>query len=212
MSAPDRQRLRPRPVHARRGPPLRVVPEKDLEKQELFHGSPYPKCSLFLRGCARVFDIAVAYGLFALLGNVGMPAALIFLLLADGMLQGQSLGKRLFGVRVMHLPTRSPARHRDSTLRNAPIALIVLLGMMPESLGPVAFLAGTLVIGGVELFAVLRDPLGQRRGDLWAETQVVDAKEVSGVPVAGRRTAIAPAHGRAHLEAARRRTPSWHQS
>lgn len=206
MSVPSRHRLRPQWVQARRRISLRKAPRgtpRLHNPQAPFHGSPYPKCSLLLRGCARVFDVAVAYGLYALLGNVGMPAALIFLLLADGMLQGQSLGKRLFGVRVMHLPTRSAARHRDSTLRNAPIALVVLLGMMPESLGPVAFLAGTLVIGGVEFVAVLRDPLGQRRGDLWAETQVVDAKEVSGVGVAERAAEVAHAPGRA-LRAAHR--------
>ena len=38
-----------------------------------------------------------------------------------GCFQGQSLGKRLFGVKVIHLPTRSAARYRDSVLRNAPL-------------------------------------------------------------------------------------------
>lgn len=180
--------------------PLRVVRNGQLEQ------SPYPKCNLFLRGCARVFDVAVAYGLFALLGNAGLIAALLFLLFADGMLQGQSLGKRLFGVRVMHLPTRSAARHRDSALRNAPIALVVMLGMMPEPLGIVTFLAGALVIGGVESIAVLRDSLGQRRGDLWAQTQVVDAKVVIGATVAERTSDVAAtAPGRAHLAARTRR-------
>ena len=112
--------------------------------------------------------------------------AVLFLLLADGMLQGQSLGKRLFGVKVMHLPTRSAARHRDSTLRNAPLALIVLLGMMPAPLGAGAFAAGLLVIGGVEALRVVRDPLGLRLGDTWAQTQVVDGKVVAGATVAAR--------------------------
>ncbi|WP_205519538.1 RDD family protein [Pyxidicoccus caerfyrddinensis] len=149
-------------------------------------GSPYPKASLFLRLGARVVDVAVAWGLYVVCGAAGAVVALLFLLLADGMIQGQSVGKRIFGVKVMHLPTRSAARHRDSTLRNAPLALIVLLGMMPAPLGWVAGLAGLVVIGGVEAWRVVRDPLGWRLGDTWAQTQVVDGKVVAGATVAAR--------------------------
>jgi len=159
---------------------LRVVPDGDEV------GSPYPKAALWMRLGARIVDVAVAYGLYVVCGAAGSVVALLFLLLADGMLQGQSVGKRIFGVKVMHLPTRSAARHRDSTLRNAPLALIVLLGMMPEHLGWVAGLAGFFVIGGVEALRVVRDPLGWRLGDTWAQTQVVDGKVVAGATVAAR--------------------------
>ena len=86
----------------------------------------------------------------------------------------------------MHLPTRSAGRHRDSAIRNAPLALVALFGMLPPPLGGMAFLASLAVIGGSEAWAVWRDPLGQRRGDLWAQTQVVDAKVVLGATVAER--------------------------
>ncbi|WP_426752504.1 RDD family protein [Myxococcus sp. Y35] len=157
-----------------------------LVSEDAKPSSPYPKASLWLRAGARVVDVAVAWGLYVVCGAAGSVVALLFLLLADGMIQGQSVGKRIFGVKVMHLPTRSAARHRDSTLRNAPLALIVLLGMMPAPHGPVAAAAGLLVIGGVEAWRVLRDPLGWRLGDTWAQTQVVDGKVVAGVTVAAR--------------------------
>jgi hypothetical protein len=160
---------------------LRIVADDAKET-----GSPYPKASLFLRLGARVVDVAVAWGLYVVCGAAGAVVALLFLLLADGMIQGQSVGKRIFGVKVMHLPTRSAARHRDSTLRNAPLALVVLLGMMPAPLGWVAGLAGLVVIGGVEAWRVVRDPLGWRLGDTWAQTQVVDGKVVAGATVAAR--------------------------
>ncbi|MGZ3458237.1 MAG: RDD family protein, partial [Archangium sp.] len=147
-------------------------------------GSPYPKASLWMRLGARLVDVAVAWGLHVMCGAAGSVVALLFLLLADGMLQGQSVGKRIFGVKVMHLPTQSAARHRDSTLRNAPLALIVLLGMMPAPLGAVACVAGLVVIGGIEAVRVVRDPLGWRLGDTWAQTQVVDGKVVAGATVA----------------------------
>ncbi|WP_338866600.1 RDD family protein [Myxococcus stipitatus] len=162
------------------GRALRLVVE-DAEP-----GSPYPKASLWLRLGARIVDVAVAWGLYVVCGAAGSVVALLFLLLADGMIQGQSVGKRIFGVKVMHLPTRSAARHRDSTLRNAPLALIVLLGMMPAPLGAVAAAAGLVVIGGIEAWRVVRDPLGWRLGDTWAQTQVVDGKVVAGATVAAR--------------------------
>jgi uncharacterized RDD family membrane protein YckC len=160
---------------------LRLVGEGDA-----MSGSPYPKASLLLRVGARLVDVAVAWGLWVVCGAAGSVVALLFLLLADGMIQGQSVGKKIFGVKVMHLPTRSAARHRDSTLRNAPLALVVLLGMMPQPLGLVAGFAGLLVIGGLEAWRVLKDPLGWRLGDMWAQTQVVDGKVVAGATVAAR--------------------------
>jgi hypothetical protein len=160
---------------------LKLVNEGDV-----MAGSPYPKAALLLRLGARLVDVAVAWGLWVVCGAAGSVVALLFLLLADGMIQGQSPGKRLFGVKVMHLPTRSAARHRDSSLRNAPLALIILLGMMPEGLGLVAGAAGLIVIGGLEGWRVLKDPLGWRLGDMWAQTQVVDGKVVAGATVAAR--------------------------
>ncbi|MFZ5468364.1 MAG: RDD family protein [Myxococcota bacterium] len=153
----------------RRG--LRVVSEEE--------GSPYPKASLLLRGAARLIDLAVAYGLYRIAGPAGVVTALLYLLFADGMFQGQSVGKRLCGVKVIYLPTRAAARYRDSVLRNAPFGLVMILGMMPD-LGDKAFVAGTLVIGGVEAFKVVRDALGIRLGDVWAQTQVIDGKVVAG--------------------------------
>lgn len=185
---------------APRRPGLRVVHDGD----EL-PGSPYPKASLWMRLGARIVDVAVAWGLCVVCGAAGEVVALLFLLLADGMLQGQSVGKRIFGVKVMHLPTQSAARHRDSTLRNAPLALIVLLGMMPKPLGLVAGLAGLVVIGGVEALRVVRDPLGWRLGDTWAQTQVVDGKVVAGATVAARTPVTAARVPGRFLSAARLR-------
>ncbi len=172
--------------------PLRVVRDEE--------GSPYPKASLWLRAGARLTDIAIAWALTWAAGPAGVVLALLYLLFADGMLQGQSPGKKLFGVKVVFLPTRQGARHRDSVLRNAPIGLVLILGMMPE-LGLKAFIAGALVIGGIEAVQVWRDPDGLRLGDLWAQTQVVDGKVVSQPP----QTVAAPqqeARASARLKAA----------
>jgi hypothetical protein len=156
----------------------RVKTLRDVEAEKK-SGSPYPRCTLWMRLGARAFDLAAAYAIYFAGGRAGAVLAILYVLLADGILEGQSIGKRIFGIKVVHLPTRSSGRKRDSTLRNAPLALPILLGMMPE-LGGVALVAGAAVIGGVEAWRVVRDPLGMRFGDIWAQTQVVDGKVVAG--------------------------------
>ncbi len=170
---------------------LRVVGEKE--------GSLYPKASLFLRGGARAIDLAIAWVLYVSTGPAGVVVALLYTLFADGMLQGQSLGKKLFGVKVVYLPTGQGARHRDSVLRNSPFGLVIILGMMPD-LGLRAFIAGCAVVGTLELVKVIRDPLGLRLGDLWANTQVTDGKVVSGEGLMAPAQREASATGRAMLE------------
>ena len=146
---------------------LRVVKDGD--------GPEYPKASLFLRGGARIVDLAIAVAIYKSTGPAGIVITLLYVLFADGMLAGQSLGKKLFGVKVVYLPTKQGARHRDSVLRNSPFGLIIILGMMPE-LGLKAFIAGLIIIGTIEAVGCYRDPEGLRMGDAWAQTQVIDAK------------------------------------
>ena len=119
--------------------------------------------------------MAIAWALYWSTGPAGVVMALLYMLFADGMLQGQSPGKKIFGVKVVYVPTRSGARHRDSVLRNSPFGLIIILSMMPE-LGVRAFFAGLAVIGSIEALQCLRDREGIRLGDLWAQTQVIDGK------------------------------------
>lgn len=173
-----------------RRPSLHLVPEEGIPE------SPYPRCSTLLRVLARIGDLGLAYGLSLAAGRAGLVVALLYLLLADGIFRGQSVGKRIFGVKAVYLPSRTDARFRDSTLRNAPLALVVLLKMMPEPFGLRAALAGLLVIGGVEAWKAWRDPLGRRLGDVWAQTQVVDGKVVSGSEALARPSSVPVGPGR----------------
>ena len=67
---------------------------------------------------------------------------------------------------------------------------------MPEPLGLRAGLAGLVVIVGVEAWKALRDPLGRRLGDVWAQTQVVDGKVVSGSQALARAPSVPVGPGR----------------
>jgi uncharacterized RDD family membrane protein YckC len=137
-------------------------------------GNPYPKADLALRGIARLVDFAFAFALVKTSTQVGPFLAALYLLVADGLLSGQSIGKRLLGVRVVVIPRRVPAGYHESLLRNAPFALVVVFWSVPV-LWPVLLVAGVPILA-LESYLSLTDRLGIRVGDIFADTQVVDAK------------------------------------
>jgi uncharacterized RDD family membrane protein YckC len=139
--------------------------------------SPYPKADLTLRGLARLADFALAIGAAQSLHEVGPVIAVFYLLIADGIFSGQSIGKKIFGIRTVVVPRRAPAGVRDSVLRNAPFALIALFYVVP--LGWLLLVVAGIPIVGFEAYMVFSDRLGIRIGDIFADTQVVDAKVLS---------------------------------
>jgi uncharacterized RDD family membrane protein YckC len=144
--------------------------------------STYPKADLTLRGLARLADFTIAFGLITSAPGVGPIVAAIYLLLADGLMHGQSPGKKIFGVKAVLPATRAPARFQESLVRNAPFAAVTVFWALPI-LWPAFFLVGLPVIG-YEAWQVWDEPLGRRLGDRLAETQVVDAKVLVGLPTA----------------------------
>ncbi len=162
-------------------------------------GSPYPKADLTLRGLARLIDLSLAFAVANFAREAGPPLAALYLLLADGLMQGQSIGKRILGVRTMVLPARgglrgAPAGYRESVLRNAPFALLGLFYGLTLVGWFLLFVVG-LPIVAFEAYMVFSDRLGIRIGDIFADTQVVDAKVMSKAEVAAAGTlrAVAPA-------------------
>jgi uncharacterized RDD family membrane protein YckC len=155
-------------------------------------GSPYPKADLTLRGLARAADFALAFVVAQTAPQVGPLLAAFYLLVADGLMNGQSVGKRIFGIRAVVIPSRRPAGYHESLLRNAPFALVAVFYAVPL-LWPVLFVAG-LPIVAFETYMIVTDRLGVRIGDIFADTQVVDAKVLSkGDVVARELTPITPA-------------------
>jgi uncharacterized RDD family membrane protein YckC len=169
-------------------------------------GSPYPKADLTLRGLARLFDLALALAAAQVPGPAGPLLACLYLLGSDGLLHGQSLGKRIFGVRTMTIARGAsagrPAGYRESMLRNLPLALLALFYGITLVGWLLLFVVGIPVLA-FESWMVWSDRLGIRIGDIFADTQVVDAKVVSRIEltashelhgVAPPRSGPAPAH------------------
>jgi hypothetical protein len=145
-------------------------------------GSPYPKAALLPRAVARASDLTLALLLSSFPGKAGVLAGLLYLLVADALWHGQSVGKKIAGIKVVHVPTRTSADIRHSMVRNAPFALAFLFTAI-SILGWLLFLLIGLPLILFEGYMVYTDSLGIRLGDIFADTQVIDAKVVAGAPL-----------------------------
>ncbi len=143
-------------------------------------GGPLPgtKAGLLNRWIAKCVDLLIAAALTELPFAVGFYAGVTYLLIADGLWRGRSVGKRLIGLRVIILPEARPEARgssggcgfRESILRNAPLAVAYGLSATLPYVGWVVGLVAVVV----EALLMIGNDRGQRLGDELAGTQVVE--------------------------------------
>ena len=138
-----------------------------LMRQPKAFVSPYTKADVRKRASAAIADgllvatCVVLYGtqdslLFIVIGGA-------YLLLRDALfIPGQSIGKFLFGLRVINLDHGRPCTRMHSAQRNF---ILLVPGL-------------NVVAAVLEATAIIRDPQGQRLGDTLANTQVVEGASV----------------------------------
>lgn len=115
------------------------------------------------RSLAFLIDLLVYTALFYGLGGPGPFLAMLYILFRDGIFSGQSIGKKVMGIRAVHADGR-PIHFVDSSFRNVLFLFYVVF--------PVAIV--------VEAIALIRSPDRRRIGDRIAGTRVI-RKE--GIPV-----------------------------
>lgn len=130
------------------------------------------------RCLAKVIDLIIAMALWKVLPTpIGFFAATVYLLIGDGMPpRGQSLGKRLIGLRVVITPSQidPPAcAWKQSMIRNIPFVLCCFSTVL-GFLGMLIFIVGIVLIA-FETYFIFSDDQGIRLGDIFANTKVLDA-------------------------------------
>ena len=125
------------------------------------------------RYIAKSIDFLIAWGLALILPPVGPLAGLLFLFIADGFNYGQSPGKKLIGLKVIHEHNSHPANFKDSMLRNIPFAITYFFFIIPF-LGWLLFIVVGLPILLFESYLVCSAEDGIRVGDIMADTKVVE--------------------------------------
>lgn len=134
-----------------------------LMRQPKAFVSPYPKADVRKRAGAAIADGLLLLTCVVLAGTqesmLFIAIAAAYLLLRDALfIPGQSVGKFLFGLRVISLAHGRPCSRLQSAQRNF---ILVVPGF-------------NVVAAGLETLAVTRDPQGQRLGDKLANTQVIE--------------------------------------
>lgn len=130
----------------------------------------YPKADIANRIIAKFIDILVVAALSKLLPPVGFFAAVTYLLIADGLPRGGSIGKRLIGLKIIVPAINHACSFRDSIIRNFPLAVGYLLFFIPYIGWIFTFLI--LVLEGL---LIVGNDKGLRIGDEMAKTQVLDS-------------------------------------
>jgi len=155
------------------------------EQREFFRDAR--RARYLARMVGKSADLIAAMSLWHIPGAAGVFASLFYILMCDGFPGGRSLGKGLTGLKVVRID-RDGMDFTASLMRNLPVAAPFLLYLFPV-IGP--FLAYTVGIAVllIEMYLGFYDPDGQRAGDTFAETLVVEHRQGSdGVPLSDRRS------------------------
>lgn len=110
-----------------------------------------------LRIYGWLIDIAIVAGLGTLFGGFGWIASAGYWLMRDGLFEGQSVGKRLMGLKVVAGQGRARCTFANSAVRN-------VLWVIPII---------NVVMGFTGLYYLLNTPDGRHWGDRLADTSVV---------------------------------------
>ena len=141
-------------------------------------GTGLPKISVLTRCFAKGIDLFVMLLLgVALPHPAGLFLGLIYTLVHDGLpqLQGRSLGKRVFGLKVVSVRTGESCSIRESALRNAPLGVAVFFGLIPFWGWVILVLLGIPLVL-LEIYLMRKLENGSRLGDVMADTHVVEYK------------------------------------
>jgi uncharacterized RDD family membrane protein YckC len=127
------------------------------------------KANTLNRCIAKFIDILIALLLSRFPGYIGFCSGLLYIGIADGVMGGRSVGKKIAGLRVYSKKTGKRADFRASILRNSTIGVFYILSFIPF----VGWAAGILGLG-FELLLIIGNPEGMRLGDEIALTVVRD--------------------------------------
>jgi len=124
--------------------------------------------SLLLRAIAKTLDFIIIADAEEVIPKAGFFAGLDYLLIADGLFDGRSFGKKIIGLRVVSADADKPCSFRDSILRNSIFGIGYILYKIPW-FGWV-FIVIAMVLEFIILFGSKN---GMRLGDEIAKTRVV---------------------------------------
>lgn len=158
--------------------------EDDLEIRRTPILTGHAECPVMSRFIARAIDALVISAIYLLLSVIGRPIAIvtaaIYATLQDSFGAGQSIGKRIIGLRVIDDATGLPCSFAASFFRNVPFLLWVVFATIPTLWGFWILLALPLV--GFEVYLLFVLDSGTRLGDVLGNTRVSEQVDLPLTP------------------------------
>lgn len=124
------------------------------------------------RFTAKAIDLFIVLLLSVVYFPLGFLLGVLYLSIGDSLGTGQSLGKRIIGMRVIRTEDAQKCEWKQALVRNLPLTAPLILFIIPI-LG--WFIGGLLfcVFCAVEIYLFTTFKSRQRLGDMMAETTVV---------------------------------------
>jgi uncharacterized RDD family membrane protein YckC len=151
------------------------IQEQTVDRQQ------YLKKAGFLnRLIARAIDLIIVVALYEIIPKVGYFAGITYLLIADGLFEGRSIGKILMGLKVVARnsgDTVAVCGIRESIFRNFPFAIGYILFGIFKAIPVIGWIISFVIVAVILLFeglVMIGSEEGMRLGDEIAKTQVVE--------------------------------------
>src|SRR5690606_39227145 len=90
----------------------------------------------------------------------------------DALFEGESLGKKILGIRVIDINERTPCSLRQSFVRNIPVFAPLMFSTI-SGWGWVIALFGFIPMCALEIYLIMKVDSFHRVGDVLAETTVI---------------------------------------
>ena len=121
---------------------------------------------------AKLIDLFIVLVLSSIFYPVTMLFGLVYAAFADSIQNGQSVGKKIIGLRVISVEDGSPCTPKQSFIRNLPILIPLFFSIIPIWGWMFSFLLAVPLIG-LEVYLIYNLHSGHRLGDVMAETTVM---------------------------------------
>lgn len=136
------------------------------------------KADTIHRLLAKLIDFFLVGMLSKIAQPFGIFASVLYLLISDGLFDGQSIGKRIIGLKVLVTDDNGNSRacgFQSSMVRNLPFSVFVLFAYVP--LLNVLFVMLGVLFCLLETYFVIKDEKGVRMGDIYADSRVVQSAD-----------------------------------
>lgn len=130
------------------------------------------KVARLSRLIAKAIDLFIVFCLSVMFFPLGLILGILYLSIADALMNGQSCGKRFMGFAVKSLEDGSPCSYKQSIIRNLPLTIPLFICVIPFWGWLLGAIVGAMLIG-LEVYLLYNLDSGHRLGDVMADTSVM---------------------------------------